>query len=221
MSEHEFEPVRGLPERLPVGERILWQGTPDWRSLAVRAFHARKLALYFAILLVGRAATVVWGGDSPAQAAIAVLWLLPVAAAAVGLVGVVAWMMARAAVYTITDRRVVMRIGVVLEVTFNLPFRVIESAGVRVFDDGTGDIALVLAGHDRIAYAHLWPHVRPWRLARTEPMLRTVPHAAEVADILARALAGEAGVAARTVPGAANDARNSGAEPQPLAAALH
>ena len=51
----------------------------------------------------------------------AVLWLLPLAVAAVALMFVVAWLTARATVYTITNRRVVMRIGVVLEVTFNLP----------------------------------------------------------------------------------------------------
>jgi len=27
------EPVRGLPEKLPAGERILWQGMPDWHPL--------------------------------------------------------------------------------------------------------------------------------------------------------------------------------------------
>ncbi len=33
VSEHEFEPIPGLPERLPAGERMLWQGRP-WRALA-------------------------------------------------------------------------------------------------------------------------------------------------------------------------------------------
>ena len=39
---------RGLPERLPEGERLLWQGAPDWRRLALHVFHVRGLALYFA-----------------------------------------------------------------------------------------------------------------------------------------------------------------------------
>jgi hypothetical protein len=34
----------------------------------------------------------------------------------------------------------------------------------------------------------LWPHVRPWRLTHVEPMLRCVPEARVVADILAGAL---------------------------------
>ena len=51
LNEYETEPVRGLPERLPAGETILWQGAPRWGALARRAFHVRKIALYFAILL--------------------------------------------------------------------------------------------------------------------------------------------------------------------------
>jgi hypothetical protein len=219
VNEHEFEPVRGLPERLPDGEQMLWQGTPDWRSLALHAFHARKLTIYFAVLLIWRAATVVWGGGTLGHAAIAVLWLLPFAAAAVALVAFVAWLMARAAVYTITNRRVVMRIGVVLEVTFNLPFRVIESAGLREYADGTGDIPLVLSGEDRIAYAHLWPHARPWRMGKPEPMLRAIPDAARVAGILAHALAAHAGVPARSMTEAANGPMGEATHTPPFAAA--
>ena len=36
MSEHhddfDFEPVRGLPQVLPEGERLLWQGAPRWQD---------------------------------------------------------------------------------------------------------------------------------------------------------------------------------------------
>ena len=38
VPEHEFEPVHGLPEKLPAGEKILWQGSPDWKTLANEAF---------------------------------------------------------------------------------------------------------------------------------------------------------------------------------------
>ncbi|MDO9489417.1 MAG: PH domain-containing protein, partial [Sphingomonadaceae bacterium] len=51
MSEYDWEPVRGLPGRLPQGEHILWQGSPDWRSLARTVFHVRAITLYFTALL--------------------------------------------------------------------------------------------------------------------------------------------------------------------------
>ena len=36
---------------LEPGERILWQGVPDWRLLAIQVFHVRAIAIYFAVLL--------------------------------------------------------------------------------------------------------------------------------------------------------------------------
>ena len=50
--EHEWEAEPGLPEALPADEHILWQGRPDWAALAVHAFHVRKVALYFALMMV-------------------------------------------------------------------------------------------------------------------------------------------------------------------------
>ena len=49
--EHEAEPIPGLPERLPLGEGILWQGSPRWWSLAQRALHLRALSIYFGLLV--------------------------------------------------------------------------------------------------------------------------------------------------------------------------
>jgi hypothetical protein len=195
MDEHEFEPVRGLPENLPAGESIMWQGSPQWQSLAIHAFHARKLAVYFALLLVWRAASLAFDGATSWEVVTGVAFLVPFAVAAVGLACLMAWMTARAAVYTITNRRVALRIGVVLEVTFNLPFGKIDSAALRAYRDGTGDIALTLSGDDRIAYAHLWPHARPWQLAKPQPMLRCVADARRVVTLLGRSLALDLGAA--------------------------
>ena len=51
MNEYEHEPVRGLPEYLPEGETLLWQGQPGWRSMALRVFHVRSIGLYFGLLV--------------------------------------------------------------------------------------------------------------------------------------------------------------------------
>ena len=50
MTEYENEPIPGLPGVPPPGETILWQGSPDRRSLARTAFHTRLVAGYFALL---------------------------------------------------------------------------------------------------------------------------------------------------------------------------
>jgi hypothetical protein len=192
--EHEFEAEPGLPEPLPRGERLLWQGSPDWRAMAREAMHTRLLSIYFAVLLGLRGVTTLSSGGSWLDALQSMLWLLPLAVVAIALLSVMAWLIARTSVYTITDKRVVMRIGVVLNITFNLPFAKIESAGLRLNADGSGDLTLALADSDRIAYLHLWPHARPWQVKRTQPMLRAVPNARQVAASLSAALADASGM---------------------------
>ena len=211
IQEHEFETAPGLPELLPAGERILWQGRPRWTTLAVRAFHVRKLAFYFAILLAVSIGSAFASGG-PGNAMSVVLWQLPLTLFALGMTSLLAWLAGHFAIYTITDRRVVMRIGIVLTITFNIPLVRIQSADLRMFGDGSGDVALALAAPDRIAYVQLWPHVRPWRVARPEPMLRAVPDAAKVGDVLARALVARAG--GTRIPGSDAPVVDS-ARPQP------
>lgn len=186
--EYEFEAAHGLPEQLPAGEKIIWQGAPDWRTLAVKVMHVRTLAIYFAAMLLWRGVTVWSETDSIVAALQSVILPLPLALLALGLLALFAWLTSRTTVYTLTNQRVVMRIGIVLSVTFNLPHRMIESVNIRNNANGTGDIALLLAASDKIAYGNLWPHARPWRVKRTEPMLRAVPKSAHVGQLLAAAI---------------------------------
>ena len=194
--EYEFEPQYGLPERLPPGEHILWQGSPDFATLARRVFHIRLLALYFALLLASRAGLVLGAGGALDEALRSIQWLTPVALLGLASVAMLAWLTARTTVYTLTDKRVVMRVGIVLTVTFNLPLNAIAAAGLRRHADGFGDITLALAGRDRIAWLQLWPSVRPWRFNRPEPMLRAVPEAALVSARLQTAWSQVSGLAA-------------------------
>jgi len=190
VGEYESEPIPGLPGYLPEGERILWQGSPCWRGVARRVFHIRKVAVYFGLLLAWRAGTAVADGLAAGE----------VVAAVVPLTGLS--LLTRAAIYTITSERVVMRIGVALTMAINLPFRAIQAASVRRFRDGEGDIPLSVCDVEQIGYAMLWPHARPWRLgARAEPMLRSVADVDHVAELLADALsAGGAPAASRLTP---------------------
>jgi len=191
-GEYEYEPVPGLPEKLPAGERILWQGAPDFATLAQRVFHVRKLAFYFAVLLVWRSGSAFADGESVRVAALSGAWVVALAAVSLGMFIAVSWLIARTTLYTITNRRIVTRFGVALPMTFNLPFTMIGSAALRRYANGTGDIPVALNGKDRIAYPVLWPHARPWRLTNPQPMLRAVPNANDVARILADALGGHA-----------------------------
>lgn len=202
--EHEFEPQYGLPELLPQDEKILWQGSPDWKSLARHAFHVNKLVAYFAVIIAIRVFVVLTDGLGMSAALASAMWLGLLAASAIGVLAMIAYFSARTSVYTITNKRLVMRVGIVLSITYNLPFKRIASAGLRRLSNHKGDIPVVLMPGDKIAYAHLWPHVRPWRFARTEPMLRSIEDPQHVAQILTAAWSS---VVKASVP--VSDARSS------------
>ncbi len=187
-DDFAVEPVRGLPELLPAGERMLWQGAPDWRVLARRSLNCRLVAWYFGLLALWRGGAALAAGGGVAEALSAASWLLALGLVVVGALALMAWAMARASVYTITDKRVVLRIGVALRVTVNLPYRCIGAADMARNKDGSGDIALRLTGDTKLAYLMLWPHVRPWHIKEPQPALRALPDAARVAGLLAEAM---------------------------------
>ncbi len=201
--------MNGLPGPLPAGESLLWQGKPDARALARQVFHLRGVAIYLAVVVAWSGISLVWDGADAMTVALSVLKYAGLALLPVVMAVAYAWLMARTTTYTVTSKRVVLRIGSVLPVTINLPYARIESAGLSAAPDGTGNIALLLNPGDRLAYLLLWPHARPWRLARSEPMLRCIPNAARVGQLVARALAASAGLPA-PVTGAdtAPEARN-------------
>ncbi|MEL6126648.1 MAG: photosynthetic complex putative assembly protein PuhB [Pseudomonadota bacterium] len=203
MSHEEiaFEPIRGLPEALPEGEEILWQGRPDTWTLVKESLALRWVVGYFVLLAVWRVGSLIDLMPLGAALSTAIPFL------GLGLLtGAILWLVAlvqaRSTVYTITTARVVMRIGAALTLTVNLPFAAIGGAQLDLRKRGTGTIALQLTGKTRLSYLVCWPHVRPWHMNPTQPALRCIPHAQAVADILARAAAAriETTVAEEAVP---------------------
>lgn len=182
--EHEFEAAPGLPEPLPLGEQILWQGVPDWRALAVHAFFIGKLSIYFAAMLAVQVIYLIGQSTAWDQILIAVVKSGALGMTALGLLASVAWFSSKTTLYTITDKRVVMRIGIVLTLTFNLPFKRITGAALKPLRGHVGDIALSLNQADRIGWIHLWPHARAWHLEHPEPTLRCLPDAQVVGQLL-------------------------------------
>jgi hypothetical protein len=182
----EVEPIRGLPELPPEGEHILWQGAPDPWTLALQALNTGWVAGYFALLAAWRGLVVGldqgWGLGAKATVPFLAMGLV-----ACAILMVIAATLARTTVYTLTNRRVAMRIGAALTVTLNLPFTCILAADLALNRNGTGTIALGLTPGTKLSYLVCWPHVRPWRIVNTQPALRCIPDAARVAELLADA----------------------------------
>ncbi|MBX9871751.1 MAG: PH domain-containing protein [Burkholderiaceae bacterium] len=182
--EHEWEAAPGLPAALPAGETLLWQGSPDWRQLALHAFHLRKVGIYFAIMLSVQTAQLIGSGHSGGDLWRPLVVSGALATLALGLLTLCAWFAARSSLYTVTSKRVVMRIGIVLTVTFNLPFRRIAGASSRHYGDDSTDIALQLYPDDHIGWFHLWPHQRAWHVRHPQPTLRCLPDGQAVGELL-------------------------------------
>ncbi|WP_432199719.1 photosynthetic complex putative assembly protein PuhB [Erythrobacter sp. W53] len=175
MSEYDHEPVRGLPEELPEDEYMIWQDAPDWKRMVASALHIRLALLYFSII----AGTALLGGN-PGTAGVMVLFAIAVTS----FFALYAYGVGRTCVYTLTNKRIVMRVGVALNKCINIPLSEIETANLKLTGGGAGNIVLSLKGMPRMGYTMLWPHARSLRLVRPQPMLRAVPDAAKVARLL-------------------------------------
>ena len=115
MSEDDFavEPIEGLPELLPKGEVILWLGRPNWLQLTIESLNLWWIIGYFGLLATWRLLTVI--DYMPLGTAISVIIpFLFIAALAGLLLCIVGYVQAKATLYTITNKRVVMRIGAAL-----------------------------------------------------------------------------------------------------------
>lgn len=204
--EYEIEPIPGLPGNLPPGESIIWQGSPDWQTLARAVFHTRLVAVWFVFV----ASLAFVGGGTGLKGAVITL---AVASVGLGILYFLARASARSTIYTLTNRRVVMRFGVALPKCINLPLKAIGAADVRVL--GTGHVDIVLRPTQRfpLGWLQMWPHVQPWKVGEPQPMLRAVPES--FAPVLAKALVDAdplRGVATPLVtPEAAEQHRTSGA----------
>lgn len=192
-DDFAFEPVPGLPETLPQGETMLWQGSPDWRGLAVSAFHVRKVAVYFGLLLAWQFASAWRDGAAALELAALSASIIGMGIAACGILCALAWFYARGTIYTLTTKRIVIRTGLALPVTLNLPLALIDTAAVARQAAGSASIALAVTKPNRIAWLVLWPNVKPWTFTDPQPLLRNLSDVATVAPMLARALEAEGG----------------------------
>ena len=184
-DDYNLEPVKGLPEELPEGEHLLWQGAPSAALLARRVFFTRLLGIYFALLILGHGVFSLRDGVPLSEVTASGFWMLTMAAIALAILMGLSIGYARTTLYTITTERLVLRFGLAIPLVINIPLRHIHAADMRRHEDGSGDIVLRVARHKAVSYVALWPNVRPASLLRAEPALRCLPDV----DGAARALA--------------------------------
>jgi hypothetical protein len=187
-DDFAFEPIPGLPEHLPAGEKLLWQGAPEPTAFAIEVMRLRLVAVMIAGLVLWRAAAGFHDGIGGKAVLIVAGGTLVGGCIALALLGLAGWLMARGTIYSITSQRLVIRHGVAMPMAINIPFTKIASAAAAGGVAGSTSIALSLMPGTRSSLVALWPHARPWHLRRPEPSVRCIADGERVASVLAGAL---------------------------------
>ena len=185
MTEYEDEPVEGLPEHLPEGETVIWQGRPTAAAMGKRVFHIRHLTLYFGLLIAGHTVYRLMEGVSAAQVMGTLVWQSGLAATVLVLLTWLARAYAKSILYTLTSERLVIRSGVALPMMANIPIEQITAADMRVYRDGTGDILLKPDQDRKLYWVLLWPNVSAWYSRPIRPLLRGLAEPHRAADAFA------------------------------------
>jgi hypothetical protein len=165
---------------------VLWEGAPAPQAIARHLLLVRPLTVYFAAMIAW------WMLANREQIPTTAFWtpvsmqLLLVGAVLGGFLWLARWI-AGSTTYAITDRRIVMRLGVIFPLTVNIPLSYIMGAQVKRFGDGTGQIALQLDPKEKLAWIVLFPHVRPWRFTNPQPLLRGLSDPTQVGEVLRNA----------------------------------
>lgn len=193
VREHDVEPLLGLPECLPDGERLLWQGSPQTWALARHLFHFNKVWLWFTAVTLWQVVSI----SSQTGSELLHRLFVPALALmlALGIIYLLAWLYASTTIYTLTSHRVTMRFGLALQITMNLPFSEILKADVNDKGNDIGNIAFTVAEGARVSHMVLWPNVRPWHWMAPQPMFCCVDGLSKASAILTRAVTQQAALA--------------------------
>ena len=180
---HEFEPTFGFPESVPTSEKVIWQGRPCPLLIARRIFFLPHLVFYFFMMSF---LSLLFQIDILTTKDLLIDFLsnMLLGSVAIFLLLAISYLVSSTTVYSITDKRLVMRIGIVLNLSLNIPLNKIHLAESRAYADKSGDISLELTPGNKIAYLHLWPHCRPWFFSAPRPRLSCLKEVDMVAMLL-------------------------------------
>ena len=179
----------GLDRPLPPGETILWQGAPSTRKLGPVVFRFRLIGVYLMLLLAFATAMMRDGGWPVGQSVALGLLSLPLGLAGIGVLWLLGALMARTACYTVTNRRIILYIGVAFDRTISLPLSAVTDACIRTRGKGgLGDIAFSVKDTGGLNYLNLWPHARAFHFMPPQPALRALPDAQAACEAIGDAL---------------------------------
>ncbi|MEM9744468.1 MAG: photosynthetic complex putative assembly protein PuhB [Pseudomonadota bacterium] len=185
---YDAVPPRGLPGPLPADEVIAWQGSPNWWQFGCQVYLIHWLTGYFVLIAAWSVFQSMQEGASLGAMALAAVPSLSFGLMVVGLFALLAFFGARAAIYTITNKRVMLEVGIALTKNIDIPYKAIRSVELQSNSRGVGNLAFHLKKERNLPYFVLWPFARPWEFRDPQPMLRAIPDVNSVAEELAERL---------------------------------
>ena len=179
----------GEVSRLPAGERVLWSGAPDQRSLARFFLRERWILAFVAISFSLGAAEALQHADGAVARVVGVATLSAVMALiAIVSVRLLAWQLARSSQYVITNRRLYFNIGIVMRADANIPYSHVETIDLLHRPDGSADLMVTLTNEQEIPWLLLFPHMS-WRgVRRGRPTFRGLRDPNAASDAILGAL---------------------------------
>jgi len=205
----------GEVSRLPEGERVLWRGAPEQRSLARYFLRERWFYAFVLGSFTLGAAEALQHEVRPLQRLIGVATLSTILAViAFVTIRWFSWRLGKTSSYVITDRRVYFNIGIVLRADANIPFSSVEGIDLRRRSDGSADLMITLSdAAPEIPWLLLFPHMT-WRTSggRGRPTFRALREPEAAADAIVGALQAyvpSAGAVAPSIGGTAPVSRSS------------
>ena len=169
--------IDGIAEPLPKGETVLWSGRPEAWRFARRQFRLGWVAAWFVALAALRGFEAWQAGAGWWGVAVRASSQVPLALLALGLLAGLGMVMARSSTYALTQRRLVMNIGVALPITFNIPLRYVDAVSLREHDGDLVDLVVTLGQGGKASVTALWPHVRRFSDVRVQPAFLDVSRA--------------------------------------------
>ena len=161
-----------LAETLPDGEVLIWQGRPEARAIAIRGMYLWYVVAYLLGLVVLRTGYLITGDAQTSEWSALLAWQSLASLFIVGVIAGLSALYGKTTIYSLTNRRLILRTGAAVPIHVNFPLEQIVSADLKVFPDGTGDIALTLENSDKLYWLLLWPNVRSWWVRPLQPLLR-------------------------------------------------
>lgn len=180
----------GEVSRLPAGERVLWSGAPDQRSIARYLLRERWVLAFVAVsMAIGVGDVMQHGGSDTVPRLIGVTTLSAILAAiAIVSIRFFSWRIAKTSKYVITDKRVFFNIGIVLRADANIPYSSVDGVDLLRRADGSADLMVTLTGTQEIPWLLLFPHMT-WRGSkRGRPTFRAIRNPQLAADAVVGAL---------------------------------